>query len=980
MALPPTQRSIRTEAFLNDYERALPEHYRLIRLLGRGGMAEVYLAQDERLDRNVAIKFLNSEFRKDPERMRRFHQEARAASALAHPNILVIHDIGEVEGVQYIVSEFVEGETLTAKISRGRLPIVEAVDIAIQAASALASSHNAGIVHRDIKPDNVMVRSDGTVKVLDFGLAKETHKDVTDSYEFDAKTLDRVSTSPGLILGTPQYMSPEQARGQRLDARSDVFSLGIVLFEMVTGRPPFSGGSTADTIAAILTQEPRRLEEFADDPPLALIRIIGKALKKDKTERYGTMEHLLSDLQDLRRELTNASFGGVITAGTEVRDTRHNTLASKLTQRLLKKEHLFSAAIIFVLALAVWVFTGLLSSNRPYSTSIFKTAGIASWSSGARELGVIASFSPDAKLVAYAATVTGATEIWVKPISGGEPIQVTKNGFQNHYPVWSPNGQEIAFFSSRASDRGIWKASFLGGPQTQVYGGMRDSVRIVLWGKDGRIYFQEGGEIFSVGERSGDLLQTTDFAAEGIKPWKIEISTDAKYVAYTQLEGETWKLKAKQLGRSDTVELATSDRQIDYFAWLPDSSEVVFSRLADGYYQIFSVPATGGPAVQLSSGTGDLQVQDVSADGNSILFGTVAETSDLWIADTDGKGESVLANDVVSEYWADVSPDGKNVAFQSVQYADRPYNGSISVRPVDGTQQMTASESGFLPTWSHNGEWIAFFRRSADGFAIWRVRSNGAGTFKVAEGEIFSPSYMPTPYLVVGTNHIAWSPDDRSIAFTMQADNLSNIWVSDVEGQYKRPLSANAEPGTTCLSPIWARDGKSLVYIRQRAAKTVGGQKRISVRVIETATGKERTVFETNTYFRPLGLDSDGQNVIISQLSDPDDLSVNPKGIDVFAISLSAGDAKKLNTLENAYFHNIHMSRDARSLGYVSRKDDVTTLWTVPLTGGTPRRLTSENDPKVLFSRLAWSPDGKSIVFGKQTRTNLLSMLVRTQP
>ncbi|HMQ02873.1 MAG TPA: protein kinase [Pyrinomonadaceae bacterium] len=980
MALPRTQRSINTEAFLNDYETALPSHYHLIRLLGRGGMAEVYLAEDERLDRSVAIKFLNSEFRKDPERMRRFHQEARAASALAHPNILVIHDIGETDGVQYIVSEFIEGETITTKISRGKIPLVEAVEIAIQVASALAASHKAGIVHRDIKPDNVMVRNDGTAKVLDFGLAKETHRDVTDSYEFDAKTLDRVSTSPGLILGTPQYMSPEQARGNRLDARSDIFSLGIILFEMVTGRPPFTGESTADTIAAILTQEPRRVEEFVHDPPLALIRIIGKALRKDKSERYGTMEHLLSDLHDLRRELTNASFPGGITGGTVARDTEHNTIASRVTQRLMRKNNLIAAVSIAALAIGVWWIYSLVRPEASSTGGAFRTVAVSSWSSGARELGVVASFSPDAKLVAYAATVTGATEIWVKPVGGGEQVPVTKNGYQNHYPVWSPNGQEIAFFSSRVSDRGIWKASFLGGPQTQVYGGIRDSIRIVLWGKDGRIYFQEGGEIFSVGERSGDLVQTTDFAAEGIKPWKIELSADAKYVAYSQLEGGTWKLKAKPLGGSDAVELATSDRQIDYFSWLPDSSEIVFSRVADGFYQLFSIPAKGGTPVQISSGTADLQVQDVSTDGSSILFGTVAETSDLWIADTDGKGESVFANDVVSEYWADVSPDGKNVAFQSVKYADRPYNGSLSVRPVGGEQQMVASESGFLPTWSNNGEWIAFFRRSADGFAIWRVRAHGAGTFKIAEGEIFTPSYMPTPYLVIGTNHISWSPDDRSIAFTMQVDKLSNIWATDVDGQNKRPLSANAEPGTTCLSPIWTRDGKSVVYIRQRAANTVGEQKRMSVRVIETATGKERTVFETNTYFRPLGLDADGQNFIISQLSDPDDLSVNPKGIDVFAISLSAGDAKKLNTLENAYFHNIHLSRDARSLGYVSRKDDVTTLWTVPLTGGTPRRLTSENDPKVLFSRLAWSPDGKSIVFGKQTRTNLLSMLVRTQP
>src|SRR5688572_3199773 len=226
----------------NDHEKALPGHYRLIEMLGRGGMAEVFLAEDTRLNRRVAIKFLHSDFRKDPERMRRFNQEARAASALNHPNILIIHDIGENEGVQFIVSEFVEGEALSKRISRGKISLPEAVDIAIQIASALAASHKAGIVHRDLKPDNIMIRHDGTVKVLDFGLAKETVGNLS-NLALDATTLDGVPTSPGLILGTPQYMSPEQARGKPLDARTDIFSLGIIIYEMATGRPPFTGES-----------------------------------------------------------------------------------------------------------------------------------------------------------------------------------------------------------------------------------------------------------------------------------------------------------------------------------------------------------------------------------------------------------------------------------------------------------------------------------------------------------------------------------------------------------------------------------------------------------------------------------------------------------------------------------------------------------------------------------------------------------------
>ncbi len=979
MVLPRSQRSVKTEAFLNDYEKALPAHYRLIRLLGRGGMAEVYLAEDERLDRGVAIKFLNSEFRKDPERMRRFHQEARAASALAHPNILVIHDIGEAEGVQYIVSEFIEGETITSKIARGKLPILEAVEIVTQIASALAASHKAGIVHRDIKPDNVMVRTDGTVKVLDFGLAKETHKDVTDSYEFDAKTLDRVSTSPGLILGTPQYMSPEQARGNTLDARSDVFSVGIILFEMVTGRPPFSGESTADTIAAILTQEPRRLEEFVHDPPLALVRIIGKALRKDKNERYGTMEHMVSDLNDLKREITNASFPEGITAGTAARDTQHNTFASRLTQRLVNKNHLVAAALIVLFAIAGWWIYGLIGSSLTSTASTYRSVAISSWSSGARELGVRASFSPDSKLVAYGATVTGATEIWVKPTSGGEPIAVTKNGSQNHYPVWSPNGQEIAFFSSRGGERGIWKASFLGGPQTQILGGVRDGIRVILWGNDSRIYFQDGGEIFYIGEKAGEVKKHTDFAAMGIKPRMIEISPGLTSVAYSVLEGETWKLRAMSSDGSNSVDLASSPRQIDYFAWREDGSEIVFSSVIDGLYQVFKVSATGGSApIQLSNGAADVQVQDVSSDGSTILYGSVSETSDLWSADLSGKGEVVLANAVESEYWADVSPDGKYVAFQKAIYPDRPFSSSIAVKQIEGGAPIVVSPEGFYPVWSNDGEWVAFFRQSQDGRAIWRVRRSGSGAVKIADGDIRVPGYLPTPYLVIDSNYLSFSPDDRTVAFAIRTDG--GIWLASVDGQEKRQLTSNAESGVFSHSPTWTRDGKAIVYVRQRNTKPTGRESRIAVSMIETETGNERTVFETNESFRLLGLDEKNENLIFAQLADPTDLSATPKAIDIYSVSLSTKALKKINTLEHAYFHNIHLSRDARSLAFVSRKDDVTALWTVSLVGGTPRSLSVENDPKVLFSKLAWSPDGQSIVFGKQTRTNLLSMLVRNRP
>ncbi|MEO7660691.1 MAG: serine/threonine-protein kinase, partial [Pyrinomonadaceae bacterium] len=229
------------------FQKDLPSHYRLIRMIGSGGMGEVFLAEDTRLGRRVAIKFLNDTFKKDPDRMRRFDLEARSTSALNHPNILTIYDIGGADGVKYIVSEYVDGETLWTRLGSGRLSVRVCLEIAIQIASALKAAHEAGVVHRDLKPDNIMLRSDGSVKVVDFGLAKASGHAMSGG---EANTLEAVTTSPGIILGTPRYMSPEQTRGISLDGRSDIFSLGIIVFEMLTGSSPFGVGSTVDIISA----------------------------------------------------------------------------------------------------------------------------------------------------------------------------------------------------------------------------------------------------------------------------------------------------------------------------------------------------------------------------------------------------------------------------------------------------------------------------------------------------------------------------------------------------------------------------------------------------------------------------------------------------------------------------------------------------------------------------------------------------------
>src|SRR5437773_3893661 len=277
-------------------------HYWIESLLGMGGMGEVYLARDERLGRKVALKLLPEHLTADETQLSRFKSEARAASALNHPNILTVYEIGAEGNRQFIATEFIEGMTLRTSLACGRMNLHAALEIAVQVASALAAAHETGVVHRDIKPENIMLRPDGYAKVLDFGIAKLTEqRPASDHYEVGTTAV--LQTRPGLVLGTGRYMSPEQTRGQKVDARSDIWSLGVVLYEVVGGIPPFPGETPSDCIASILTTEPPPLSGVLSDVPLKLESILQKALRKNSDERYQTINEMLADLHILKREL-----------------------------------------------------------------------------------------------------------------------------------------------------------------------------------------------------------------------------------------------------------------------------------------------------------------------------------------------------------------------------------------------------------------------------------------------------------------------------------------------------------------------------------------------------------------------------------------------------------------------------------------------------------------------------------------------------
>jgi Tol biopolymer transport system component len=285
------------------------------------------------------------------------------------------------------------------------------------------------------------------------------------------------------------------------------------------------------------------------------------------------------------------------------------------------------------------------------------------------------------------------------------------------------------------------------------------------------------------------------------------------------------------------------------------------------------------------------------------------------------------------------------------------------------------SPEGFAPEWSNDGQWIAFFRRSEAGISIWRARATGSDASKIADGSIIPPGYLATPYLKIGTGHLSWSRDDSQIAYIAKTEDRTNIWIAAADGSRNAAASSSVDPTDNVCCPHWTPDGTSIVYVSElpkTEASEIGKSRLVS---IDVSRPTSKIIFESEQRFRFLGFGPDAKTALIAVRSDPRSASMIPDSTDIYEISLQSGSKTKVNTLLNAYFHNIHLSYDGRSIAFVTRRDNISAIWNVPVKGGSPKQLVAENDPKVLISGLAWSHAGDRIVFGRQTRTNMLSML-----
>jgi Tol biopolymer transport system component len=775
------------------------------------------------LGRDVALKILRAHFTNDDAgRVARFQSEARAASALNHANIVTIYEIGHDHGIWFIATELIQGVTVRERLRSGRIRAEEALQIANQCASALATAHRAGIVHRDIKPENIMVRPDGVAKLVDFGLAR--------ILEPGAEWLPE-ATQAGSIMGTPRYMSPEQARGQKPDARSDIFSLGAVLFEMIAGRAAFPGTTTAEVFAALLGPEP----DIADAGPLR--SVISRALAKEPGARYQSMEEFANDLRDV--DLFESKH--LLKPDKENRRHRPRTGRSALLQTGAPQAVLLVAVFLAVTALAAysWLYRRDVPSDVNLKFTPLTTFG------GSK---AYPAFSPDAHRIAFSwrASNKETHHIYVKPVANGEPVQLTFGSEEDTFPTWSPDGRQIAFCRRASSPderapvpSGVYIVPALGGAARKV----TENCAGVSWSPDGKTLAlartpngaPDSGGIDLLFLKSGVRRRLTSSRQDMLPTF----SPNGKWLAFIRvLPGrgrgrEVFVVPAKG-GRAR--QLTSDGEYITGVTWTADSGEMVLSsprNRAQGSF--WRIRLSGGSPRPLSAALRNASYPCVSRQGGRLAFTESWSDSNIHLRTGPGFPRAGMlwrfdepmgvAVSTGTEHTPVFSPDGERFAFVS----DRTGNNEIWVSRRDGsaTTQLTSlgSESAGSPRWSPDGAWIAFDVWASNESNVYVVGSRGGAPRRVSlePGESWSP---------------AWAPDAKWIYFTSQRSGSGQIW--------KMPAAGGAATQVTFGGAYEGRTSDDgTIYFRK---STPGGC--CAIWSVPAAGGREEPVPELEKFAR----------------------------------------------------------------------------------------------------------------------------------
>lgn len=816
-------------------------HYEVLGQIGSGGMGDVYLARDTTLGRRVALKLLPPSFTADPQLKARFFREAQLASALDHPNICTIHEVGQSSSALFIAMQYVEGFTLNQIINSRPLKLDSLLSISLQAADALAAAHDQGIVHRDIKSTNLIITPRGQVKVLDFGLAKLT--DVGD--RDDVGTAESELTRAGAVMGTPSYMSPEQARGDRVDHRSDIFSLGVVIYEMATGEVPFKRKSQAETMNAVINEPHMPAAEFNRDVNAGLSAAIDKALSKDHAHRYQSMGEMLHDLRQVGRGIgllgSSDSQGPAIPYVPLVRRSKRWMWAMTLL------------GLALLVGLVLWFFSPSALPQR--ARSPLKVTPLTTYVG----MEVLPAFSPDGKQLAFAWNGEKGDnfDIYVKLVDAGTPHRLTTNPADDTFPAWSPDGSHIAFRRHTQESDAVYMIPSLNGPERKL-AVLFPRLLGAAVGGDGLAFSFDGkflsvpdrdsvGEPFSItliSTETGEKRKITSPPAGSVGDNTPAFSPDGSQLAFCRMSGQNVEdIYLMAAEGAEPRRLTFDNRAINDLAWTADGREIVFTSDREGDTGLWRVSASGGtPERIVVAGGHNIGRLSISRQGNRLAYAQSSRDTNIWRAQMPGaKTEADAPTMLIASSEADsgpqYAPDGKRITFRS----DRSGSFEIWACEADGSNpvQLTdlSSPHAGAPCWSPDGRQIAFDARPEGNPDIFVISAEGGRPRRLTE----DPAEDIVP---------SWSRDGRWIYFGSNRGDTMQIWKMPAAGGEARQVTKGG--GSVAYESM---DGKFLYYTTGRNVAGIwrvpveGGEETLVLDSHKAGYWSAWTVVEQGIYF-----------------------------------------------------------------------------------------------------------------------------------